>query len=546
MRWIGGIVAVLSAGTLAVACSAEPPPERAGDPRPAGEVTEAITAACNPDTIGLPCDPDGPAGAKLECEGVCAILTTGLVSCRAATAGSLDGVVCGSTTGVGDAACKRYCSGKTCLASNAPQGAACRPTSKSNPCEGQCNGAGKCENLGGQACAFGRDEQLCGFATCDFSNTSVCLQQYLPRNTLCSDTDACSIGRCTSAGVCLPGPTIGCDDGNSCTDDTCDPNDGGCVGTNNDNNSCTDGNACFTGEHCSAGLCVPGTVEVDCNDQNACTTDSCDPNIGCAHVKKSCDDANACTIDSCDPANADCSHADVVCDDQDPCTEDGCVAATGCVFTPKNCDDQDLCTADSCSAGACGHDLISCDDNNDCTADSCSADAGCAHVAIVGCGDPGSGGAGGEPGAGGSAGDPQTGEAGEPSTGGVPSTGGEPGSAGEPTTAGTAGTAGQTNGGTAGTAGTAGNATAGNATAGTAGNDTAGSSGTAGVTNQGGSAPVGGAADAGGDSSSGGGPRSVDDGGCGCRTAGSTGHQSGALALGLLGAVAWLRRRRAA
>jgi hypothetical protein len=252
MHFLRQLVAVATLAALASSCSAgESSSAGAGEPAP-GENRSAITTACNLDTIGLPCDPDGPAGAKLECEGVCAIAVSGLVTCRTVVTGTLDGVVCGTSAGVGDAACRRYCSGKTCLNSNAPQGAACRPNSKSNPCEGQCDGAGKCAALGDVACTFGREGQLCKFDTCDFADSSRCLIKNLSRNTLCSDADACSIGKCNAVGVCVAGPTIGCDDGNACTDDSCDPNDGGCVGTNNDDNTCSDGNACFTGERCSA------------------------------------------------------------------------------------------------------------------------------------------------------------------------------------------------------------------------------------------------------------------------------------------------------
>jgi hypothetical protein len=42
---------------------------------------------------------------------------------------------------------------------------------------------------------------------------------------------------------------------------------------------------------------------MDCDDNNACTTDYCDPNNGCYSKNRSecCDDGNACTTDSCDP-----------------------------------------------------------------------------------------------------------------------------------------------------------------------------------------------------------------------------------------------------
>src|SRR5688572_25001446 len=39
---------------------------------------------------------------------------------------------------------------------------------------------------------------------------------------------------------------------------------------------------------------------VDCDDFNACTNDSCDPQVGCIYESISCDDQNVCTDDSCD------------------------------------------------------------------------------------------------------------------------------------------------------------------------------------------------------------------------------------------------------
>lgn len=528
MNWLRGIAVALVLSPVAFACSSGAPATPVGEAERVGQVSQAITTACGFDTLGLPCDPDGPAGPKLECEGVCNILVNGNVACQVAVAGSLNGVICGSASGVGDAACKRHCSGKTCLASNAPAGAACRPNNKSTPCEGQCDGAGKCDNLGGSACEFGRDGQLCQFATCNFANASQCLTKNLVHNAVCSDTDACTIGKCGVTGICNKGPVKGCDDGNSCTDDTCDAVDGGCLGTNNDANTCTDGNACFTGEHCSAGTCVAGTVPVDCEDDNACTTDSCDPNTGCAHVQKSCSDGDACTQDVCATDDGSCSHPPVTCTDGDPCTDDSCNAATGCVFAPKDCNDNNLCFADSCVAGACEHVAVSCDDQDDCTADSCSALTGCAHVAIVGCGG-GTGGAGG-------AGDAV---AGAPAEGGAPDGGGARGVAGE----GPIVEAGQpsSTAGAGGVAGAVGVAGAAAGTANVAGATTGGGAGSS----------SGGLLAAGGDSidtaGTSGSQKVVDDGGCGCRTAGTpTRGSAGALGLTLLGLTAAVRRRRRA
>jgi len=70
-----------------------------------------------------------------------------------------------------------------------------------------------------------------------------------------------------------------CDDQNVCTDDTCDPQKG-CVHTNN-TNSCDDGNVCTINDVCSQGNCVgtPVTTETSCNDG---TDNDCDGLIDCA------------------------------------------------------------------------------------------------------------------------------------------------------------------------------------------------------------------------------------------------------------------------
>src|SRR5439155_256685 len=65
---------------------------------------------------------------------------------------------------------------------------------------------------------------------------------------------------------------------------------------------------------------------------NLCTTDSCDPALGCVHTAaRSCDDGNVCTTDSCDPATGDCTLAPnaAACEDGNPCTaHDTCADGT--------------------------------------------------------------------------------------------------------------------------------------------------------------------------------------------------------------------------
>jgi hypothetical protein len=95
----------------------------------------------------------------------------------------------------------------------------------------------------------------------------------------------------------------------------------GCV----HNSDCNDDNKC-TDDLCVGGSCLHSTVA--CNDGLGCTTDSCDPQVGCVHTPDDtrCDDQLDCTVDMCD-TTLGCVHTpnDALCDDGDPCTQDTCV-----------------------------------------------------------------------------------------------------------------------------------------------------------------------------------------------------------------------------
>ena len=78
---------------------------------------------------------------------------------------------------------------------------------------------------------------------------------------------------------------------------------GGCI----DDLDCDDVDACNGVETCRAGGCVDGTPP-NCDDGNPCTDDSCDTTVGCRNVANdanSCSDGNACTVDGC--VNGTCS-----------------------------------------------------------------------------------------------------------------------------------------------------------------------------------------------------------------------------------------------
>jgi hypothetical protein len=88
------------------------------------------------------------------------------------------------------------------------------------------------------------------------------------------DGNACTTETCTG-GVCAT-PLVDCgDDGNPCTSDACDPATGTCPFASEPNGTaCADVDLCNGDETCQAGACVAGAPP-DCDDGNACTTDSC-------------------------------------------------------------------------------------------------------------------------------------------------------------------------------------------------------------------------------------------------------------------------------
>jgi N-acetylneuraminic acid mutarotase len=291
-------------------------------------------------------------------------------------------------------------------------------------------------NFGRLTVIYAPHDRRCEVQACEPA-TGACSFSPLPDGTTCGDA-------CTEPGACTGGaceaPAIDCDDGNVCTDDSCDPATG-CVSTAN-NISCDDGNACTIGDSCSAGACVAGAPNT-CDDHSPCTDDSCNASTGCVHtvLQGSCDDGNQCTSSDhcvtghcvgtpasgipCDDGDAcfsgetcsagicyggtteiDCDDHNVctddwcdhqlgcfndssqsgdLCDDGDPCTANSCDPLYGCVFPPGNegaaCDDADVCTqSDRCDAhGGCRGQSV-CDDRNPCTDDYASGSScACSH-----------------------------------------------------------------------------------------------------------------------------------------------------------------------
>ena len=104
------------------------------------------------------------------------------------------------------------------------------------------------------------------------------------------NTNLCAAAKCDGlvhhadavcAGAACPAQVLtNCDDGNLCTDDKCDPA-GGCSHLAN-SRDCDDGSVCTQGDVCQPDATCKGTA-ISCDDGDTCTIDSCDAKAGCVH-----------------------------------------------------------------------------------------------------------------------------------------------------------------------------------------------------------------------------------------------------------------------
>lgn len=117
-------------------------------------------------------------------------------------------------------------------------------------------------------------------------------------------TDWWGNATCGTSGPCLGKPESACDDGNLCTLDFCGAGD--CQHSNLPGAAtCSTGDACSANATCEAGVCFasgcgcPGAV-TSCDDENACTFDSCDAAKGCVHKAvqggTSCQASDGCGV----------------------------------------------------------------------------------------------------------------------------------------------------------------------------------------------------------------------------------------------------------
>ncbi len=314
------------------------------DGNPCTGDTCAKGIGCKADAVAdkSPCGSDGSTWCVA---GKCATKSTSGFACGdasdCASGYCVEGVCCGS-------ACAGGCESCLALWTGSIDGL-CKPIKAGidpdNECQamdistcgftGQCNGAGSCaKHPVGAACSDAKcsDGKLQGAGVCGLSGCQPGpIQQ-------CDDGDACTIGDGCTGGSCKAGVGKSCDDGNACTNDSCDANTG-CKASPN-SNGCDDGSACTLNDACSGGACKAGGSKF-CNDGNPCTDDSCNPAIGCVYAPNNaqCDDGNACTIgDVCGGGGSCTSGANKNCDDGVACTVDSCSGGQ-CQHNAFNCCD---------------------------------------------------------------------------------------------------------------------------------------------------------------------------------------------------------------
>ena len=121
-------------------------------------------------------------------------------------------------------------------------------------------------------------------------------------NTPCDDTNVCTENDTCVSGLCTGVQRI-CDDGNECTQNLCDPATGCWYPPVADGTHCEDGNACTETDVCTNGTCAG--VPMSCDDGKSCTDDSCESG-NCLHACNAAGAGDPCCDDPVCVTNPNC------------------------------------------------------------------------------------------------------------------------------------------------------------------------------------------------------------------------------------------------
>ncbi len=299
----------------------------------------------------------------------------------------------GACVAVGNTTCILGVIGTTCLAGTpALTDGTCDGVD--NDCDGSTDegfapapstcGVGACSATGSTTCVAGITGTTCvagtpaaSDATCNAIDNDC---NGATDEDFVSAPSTCGLGACTATGVtsCVGGVT-----GSTCTAGMPSPVDTDCDGVDDDCDGATDegfapisricGDSCAGGSAvttCVAGrrvesACVPVADGAVCPNVGPCTLAAACLGGECIVTRtRSCDDDNACTADSCDPVSGCTSIAlgnGAACNDGNPCTTaDTC--QTGACFgpalacaAPALCEEQGVCNV---ATGVCDYPFI--------------------------------------------------------------------------------------------------------------------------------------------------------------------------------------------
>jgi hypothetical protein len=368
---------------------------------------------------GAPCLEDGDCGDGMQCiDGACRVVTDCSSSQDCAADQSCQGGYCVANDSCTEAAdCPPD---QTCVDGQCTRMGACSDDATCPP-EAHCEDGACVQNA---ACTSDADcpvDQTCGDGgvcernpvctdDADCPLTQSCVDGTCQRNDACtSDADCPGDQHCGDAGVCERNDP--CAGNSSCPiDQHCE--DGTCAR----NGTCQDSDDCPLDQACVDGVCLRHAgcrADVDCDNQLWCDgRDVCDIGLGCViEDVPAVNDFVSCTVDSCDEANDVVRHTPdhAFCDDNEACTDDSCDLTLGCqnvaddanlvpqvdgdcrtavcsgghtVQSPNDgdlpADDGIACTVARCQAGnvQMQYTHTMCEDYKPCTRDECTA-AGC-------------------------------------------------------------------------------------------------------------------------------------------------------------------------
>ncbi len=231
-------------------------------PADAGAVCRASVGACDVaehcDGIGSVCPPDSVFAAGIECRssagacdpaescdgssGLCPVDAKSTAECRPASA------ACDSP---------ESCNG---VSNDCP---ADLPAAAGTVCRASVGACDLAETCDGMSWTCPADSSAADGTTCDDA-------------TFCNGADTCVGGACLghAGDPCLPLITVDSNCAQSCNEVTKQ-----CSATDPDGSGCSDGDSCTVSDSCQSGICTPG-AQMDCDDANPCTVDTCDSQAG--------------------------------------------------------------------------------------------------------------------------------------------------------------------------------------------------------------------------------------------------------------------------